>query len=97
MSKNIQSLSGRKGLKANLFERLVTEGRPEVDAHRTLARDYLLGEAMTFGAASFYDLMSEKNAGRKVLVCDGSACLCAGTQEAVKAQLQRHFSLFPSP
>ena len=91
MSRNVSNLSGRKGLGENLFERLVGEGRPEASAHGRLAREYLLGEAVTFGAASFYDLLSEKNAGKKALVCDGSACLCAGTQEAVRAHLLNHF------
>ena len=30
--------------------------------------------------------------GKKVYVCNGSACLCAGTQEGLKSQLEDHFS-----
>ncbi|NQU40355.1 MAG: formate dehydrogenase [Lentisphaerae bacterium] len=90
MSRNVSALSGRKGLADSLFERLVAAGPPGMDAHKTLAREYLLGEAVTFGAASFYDLLSEENAGKKALVCDGSACLCAGTQDDVVTALGAH-------
>jgi NADH:ubiquinone oxidoreductase subunit F (NADH-binding) len=91
MSKNIRSLSAKKGLEDNLFERIVKAGPPETSAHMQIARSYLLGEAVTYGAASFYDLMSERHAGKKALVCDGSACLCAGTQAEVRSKLQAHF------
>ena len=91
MSKNVTNLSGRKGLGDNLFERLVDAGTPKPSTHIKLAKDYLLGEAVTYGAASFYDLLSEKNVGKKVLICDGSACLCAGTQKDVRSALRNHF------
>jgi len=88
VSTNISALSSRKGLRDNLFERLVEAGPPQADSHSKLAREYLLGEAVTFGAASFYDLLSEKHVGKKALVCDGSACLCAGTQDEVVTRLE---------
>jgi NADH:ubiquinone oxidoreductase subunit F (NADH-binding) len=91
MSKNVTMLSGRKGLKDNLFERIVQAGTPEASAHMQIAKAYLMGEAVTYGAASFYDLLSEKNAGKKALVCDGSACLCAGTQPDVRSKLESRF------
>jgi NADH:ubiquinone oxidoreductase subunit F (NADH-binding) len=92
MSKNIRSLSGRKGLGDNLFERIVEVGAGPAAApeHQALAKEYLIGEAMTFGAASFYDFISEEAVAKKALVCDGSACLCAGTQGAVVDELKKH-------
>ncbi|MDA0991517.1 MAG: formate dehydrogenase [Verrucomicrobia bacterium] len=90
MSKNVSSLSGRKGMQDNLFERIVAAGPPQASAHMQIARDYLLGEAVTVGAASFYDLLSEEHAGKKALICNGSACLCAGTQAAVQTKLEKH-------
>ena len=33
----------------------------------------------------------KENAGKKVFVCNGSACLCAGTQEKLHHELGSHF------
>jgi len=92
MSRNISALSGRKGLDDNLFDRIVKIGATRASApdHELLAKEYLVGEAITFGAASFYDLISEEVASKKALVCDGSACLCAGTQDKVVDELKKH-------
>ena len=46
MSRNVTTLSGRKGLQDNLFERIVEAGVPEASAHMQIARAYLLGEAV---------------------------------------------------
>lgn len=83
MSRNVSNLSGRKGLRDNLFERLVEAGPPAAATHEPLAEEFLVGAAVTYGAASFYDLLSGHNAGKEALVCNGSACLCAGTQDDV--------------
>ncbi|HFA48510.1 MAG TPA: formate dehydrogenase [Bacteroidetes bacterium] len=95
MSKNITALSGRKGLTDNLFEKMGTLTEPEGiltdgDA-KQLAEDYLIGDASVFGAASFYDFTRPENKGKKVYVCNGTACLCAGTQDKLKAELGQHF------
>jgi NADH-quinone oxidoreductase subunit F len=95
MSKNISALSGRKGLTDNLFEKIGNLTEPEgilnkEDAHR-LAEEYLVGDAAVYGASTFYDFTRPSNQGKKVYVCNGSACLCAGTQEKLKADLAQHF------
>lgn len=90
MSRNVSNLSGRKGLQDNLFERLVEAGPPDAATHEPLAREFLVGAAVTYGAASFYDLLSGHNAGKEALVCNGSACLCAGTQDGVLQALGSH-------
>ncbi len=46
---------------------------------------------MTLGAVSFYDFLKKENAGKKVFVCNGSACLCAGTQEKLHDDLAPAF------
>ena len=96
MSKNLSALSGRKGLDNNLFENYVQsakkEGTPADDNLRALAWEYLMGNAVTYGAVSFYDFLNKENKGKKVYVCNGSACLVAGTQDAVKDNLANHFS-----
>lgn len=96
MSKNLSELSGRKGLTDNLFARLgetaVEEGAPSAEALEALASEFLIGTANTYGTASFYDFTREENRGKKVYVCNGSACLCAGTQEAVHHELEKRFT-----
>lgn len=95
MSKNITALSGRKGLDDNLFEKMAELAEPEGylnnDDATKLAHEYLIGTANVYGAASFYDFTRTSNKGKKVYVCNGSACLCAGTQEQVKEDLLQYF------
>lgn len=95
MSKNITSLSGRKGLDENLFEKMgqltEAEGYLSKEAASALADEYLIGDASVYGASTFYDFTRPENKGKKVYVCNGTACLCAGTQAALRQQLQRHF------
>ena len=96
MSKNLSELSGRKGLQHNLFEALqktaTEKGTPSVEEMDKLADEFLMGKANVYGAATFYDFLKPENAGKKVYVCNGSACLTAGTQQQLTAQLQTCFS-----
>lgn len=97
MSKNLSALSFRRGLDQNVFDRMVraSEGRGSAEQPETvreLAESSLFGDALTLGAVSFYDLLRKENAGKKVLLCNGSACLCAGTQPSVRQEASRHFS-----
>ncbi len=91
MSENLSALSGRKGLENNLFERMVENakltGTPENPKLKALAEEYLMGDAVTYGTASFYDFMKKEHEGVKAHVCNGSACLVAGTQAKVKEKL----------
>ena len=97
MSKNISSLSGRDGkeLEDPLWERLQqaasATGTPEDRALTQIADDFLIGEAITYGTSSFYDFLKKENQGKKAYVCNGSACLVAGTQEKVHHELAKHF------
>jgi NADH-quinone oxidoreductase subunit F len=97
MSKNISSLSGRDGkeLEDPLWERLQqaasATGTPEDRALTQIADDFLIGEAITYGTSSFYDFLKKENKGKKAYVCNGSACLVAGTQEKVHHELAKQF------
>lgn len=95
MSKNLSELSFRKGIKDNLFEKLgdasQAEGTPNSQDLEKLADEFLVGKANTYGTASFYDFMKPENKGKKVYVCNGTACVCSGKQEAVKDTLKTHF------
>ncbi len=95
MSKNITSLSGRKGLDESLFEKIgrhaEAEGYLTKDAAHQLAEEYLIGDATVYGTGTFYDFTRPENKDKKVFVCNGTACLCAGTQDEVRKKLLHHF------
>ncbi len=97
MSKNLGYLSGRKGLDDNLFEALGRladehEGTVPPEEMKRLAEEYLIGDANVYGSVTFYDFMRPENRGKKVYLCNGSACLTAGTQPVLMERLQAHFS-----
>jgi len=91
MSKNIRNLSARKGLDDNLFEQLPDNGGADGDNYHNVASKFLIGNANTYGTASFYDFLNPENSGKKGFYCAGSACLLAGTQDAVKSELEAQF------
>lgn len=96
MSYNISELSGRKGLTNNLFEKIGNaakeNGAVDIKDTEALAKEFLIGNANTLGTASFYDFTRAENKGKKVYVCNGSACMCAGTQNKLQEQLSAHFT-----
>jgi NADH-quinone oxidoreductase subunit F len=95
MSKNISNLSGRKGLQENLFDLYgqlaIDRGSPDKKDLAKLAEDFLIGNANTYGAVTFYDFLKPANRGKKVYLCNGSVCHCAGTQKILKQNLLEHF------
>ncbi len=96
MSKNLSAISFRKGTKQNHFERMVqaaeeTGSAADQQTVRTLSEEHLVGDAITLGAVSFYDFLKKENEGKKVFICNGSACLCAGSQDTLQTQLGEHF------
>ena len=97
MSKNLSELSGRKGIEDNLFDKMgklaQATGTPSNEALDQLAKEFLVGTANTYGTASFYDFLKPENKGKKVYVCNGTACLCAGTQETVLDTLKSNFEV----
>ena len=101
MSKNLSALSFRKGLEDNVFERMAKtadklgteQGLSTAELHEVVHRigeESLFGDALSLGAASFYDYPNRALAGTKILLCNGSACLCAGTQKALHDEVARH-------
>ena len=97
MSKNLRHLSARKGLTNNLFHRLgqlsLETGTPDPQKLHELGKEFLVGDANAFGTTTFYDFMKPENQGKKAYVCNGSACLCAGTQEQVHNELEKHLDV----
>ena len=96
MSKNLSELAGKKGVQENLFEELgiasQSSGSPSKEKLQELADQFLVGLSTTYGTATFYDFMKPENQNKKVYVCNGTACLCAGTQDGVHKALESHFS-----
>ncbi len=96
MSKNLGELSGRKGLRENLFEELgiaaSETGTVSKEKTKQLAEDFLMGTANVYGTVSFYDFLRPENQGKKVYVCNGSACMTAGTQGKLKDKLKSEFT-----
>ncbi len=95
MSDNLSELLGRRGLKDNLFQRLgetaQADGAPSDEELAKLADEFLIGKANTYGTASFYDFLKPENKGKKVYVCNGTACVCAATQDQVIETLKERF------
>ncbi len=96
MSDNLSELLGRKSVDESLFSKLGElarpSGAPSEEAMAKLADEFLIGTANAFGTASFYDFLKPENKGKRVYVCNGTACLCAGTQEKVIDTLKGKFS-----
>jgi len=95
MSKNLSELSGRKGLRENLFEELGISAVPTGAVSRKdtekLANEFLMGTANVYGTATFYDFLRAENQGKKVYICNGSSCLTAGTQDALREKLLKEY------
>lgn len=95
MSKNLSELLGRRGVSDNLFDRLgkTTKVNETISSEQMdkLAEEFLVGKANVYGATTFYDFLKEDNKNKKVYVCNGTACECAGTQGDLNTQLLNHF------
>ena len=86
MSKNISKLSGKVGLKNNLFQKISErslKSNKDKDI-KDLADEYNMGVSTIHGAESFYEFLRPAHREKKAFVCNGSACMCAGTQENLK-------------
>ncbi len=92
MSKNITQLARRKGVDNTLFQALLLEENSKSPEQRhKLAKEFLVGDAVVHGAAGFYDFIDGENANKKAYVCNGSSCLCAGTQDKTKSALESRY------
>ena len=91
MSKNISNLSGRIGLKNNLFEKVYERSLKSNNSEgiKEIADEYNMGVSTIHGAESFYEFLRPSHREKKAFVCNGSACMCAGTQESLKKKIKR--------
>ncbi len=90
MSKNISKLSGRIGLKNNLFQKISERNlKPRKNEEmKALADEYNMGVSTIHGAESFYEFLRPSHREKKAFICNGSACMCAGTQKNLKSKLE---------
>lgn len=95
MSNNLSHLLGRKFPEKNLFEELgklaEESGTPNAVTMEKLRQEFLVGKSSVAGTVSFYDFLKPENQGKKVYICNGSACLTAGTQEKLTTEVSKHF------
>ena len=90
MSKNISNLSGRIGLKNNLFQKISDRSlnSDNDEGIKEIANEYNMGVSTIHGAESFYEFLRPSHREKKAFVCNGSACMCAGTQDSLKKKLK---------
>ena len=91
MSKNISKLSGRIGLKNNLFQKISERSLASRsdNSMKEIADQYHVGVSTIHGAESFYEFFRPEHRKKKAFVCNGSACMCAGTQDSLKKKTKR--------
>ena len=80
MSKNISKLSGRIGLKDNLFQKmskisLSSKNGGNLNEIKEVAEKYHVGISTFHGAESFYEFLRPEHRAKKAFVCNGSACV----------------------
>ena len=93
-NKNIRNLSTRKGIEENLFENIAQlshKAASEAEYHK-LAQRFMVDDSVIFATSSFYDFLKPENLEKKVHVCNGTACLVANSQKALKKLLEVHIS-----
>jgi len=93
-NKSTRSLSGRKGLENNLFENIskLAVADANVNEFQKLSRQYLIDDSVVYGTASFYDFTREGERNKKIRICNGTACMVAGTQDRIKKWAEGCFS-----
>ena len=96
MSKNISNLSSRIGLKNNLFQKISERslGSKNDKGMKEIADQYNVGVSTIHGAESFYEFLRPSHREKKAFVCNGSACMCAGTQAPLKKKFSNKFFMW---
>jgi NADH-quinone oxidoreductase subunit F len=91
MSRNLRGLSSRRGIADSLYEKIAgasSHGSQTDDEKlKAVADRYMTGQAAVLSASSFYDFLKPAHAGKKVYMCDGTACLTSGRSDEVRRSL----------
>ena len=93
-NKNIRNLSSRKELDTNLFEEISAKANKNASKKefKEISKRFILDDSVIHGTASFYDFTREENRGKKIHICNGTACMTANTQGILKENIRNHFS-----
>ena len=92
-NKSVRSLSSRKGLEYNLFEKIAELSKNdgnETDFHQ-LSKQFFIDDSVVLGTASFYDFIKPEERNKQIRVCNGTACMVAGSQDHLQSLLSPHF------
>ena len=89
-NKNIRSLSHRKELDDNLFENIAELAKKSAnqEGYHELAERFMVDDSVVFGTASFYHFLRPENQHKSIHVCNGTACMVAGTQQKLTENLK---------
>lgn len=92
-NKNIRTLSSRKGLDDNLFENIASLSHKNAseEEFQALSKRFMMDDSVIAGTASFYDFTKANNREQKVHICNGTACMVAGTQVKLRETMAQHF------
>jgi len=92
-NKSIRSLSARKGLEYNLFEKIAELSKNDGDEteFQELSKQFFIDDSVVLGTASFYDFIKPDERKKKIRVCNGTACMVARSQDQVQNLLKPHF------
>ena len=84
MSKNISNLSGRIGLKDNLFKQISENTLSDAPKDiNEIAKKHNLGVSTLHGAESFYEFLRPSHREKKAFVCNGSPCFISSNSWAL--------------
>jgi NADH-quinone oxidoreductase subunit F len=89
-NKSTRALSARKGIDKNLFDEIGKRAKTENSNNKLkeLAKEFLVGDAVIAGTTSFYDFTRQENKKHQIYVCNGTACMCANTQDKLVKNLK---------
>lgn len=92
-NKSVRSLSSRKGLEYNLFEKIAELSKEDSSesAFHQLSKQFFIDDSVVLGTASFYDFIKPGERNKKIRVCNGTACMVAGSQDHLQSLLSPHF------
>jgi NADH:ubiquinone oxidoreductase subunit F (NADH-binding) len=95
MSRNLRGLSARRGLTDGLYEEIVRAARTgQRQRDKLLAsagEKFMTGQSAVLGVSTFYDFLQNDYLGKKVFLCDGTACLTSGRQSEIKSKLSESY------
>ncbi len=91
MSRNLRGLSSRRGLAGGLYESISGASgnghQSNGEELKSIAEEFMTGHAAVLSTSTFYDFLQPAHAGKKVFMCDGTACLTSGKSAEVRSRL----------